>query len=212
MGTPRVSGSSDQMRRMQVTARVGGECALDSMLNKKFASTMSAMNGATKAVGRIVPRVCWSEVVFDNGWELGPVRWCDVAQHVLFAQQPISHAFSLGVFVTKHGVAGNRTAAPKSASPTATETVILLIIGLPSSTNKAADRIRSVVRYGQEPQLRSCCSISTTHILHKWLCCHTSSRPPKISDRCIFVGNTRSAGIEWCQVWRVRVLEFVLEW
>jgi NAD(P)H-hydrate repair Nnr-like enzyme with NAD(P)H-hydrate dehydratase domain len=58
------------------------------------------------------------------------VRLCDVAQQVLLAQHPGSHAFSLGVFVTMHGEAGSRTAAAKSASITARDVVTLLIIAL----------------------------------------------------------------------------------
>jgi hypothetical protein len=51
-----------------------------------------------------------------------------VAQHALFAQQPGWHASGLGVFVTMHGAAGNRSVAAHSASATATDTVILLNI------------------------------------------------------------------------------------
>ena len=51
-----------------------------------------------------------------------------MAQHVLFAQQPGAHGFSLAVFVMIHGAAGNRTVAVNSATTIATETVILRII------------------------------------------------------------------------------------
>ena len=44
------------------------------------------------------------------------------------------------MLVTKHGVAGNRTVAVKSASPTATDTVTLLNITLLNSTISAAGR------------------------------------------------------------------------
>jgi hypothetical protein len=69
------------------------------------------------------------------------VRWCDVAQQLLLAQEPCSHAFGPGVFVTKHGTAGNRTVAAKSATPIATDTVILLTIGLLNSIISTAGRI-----------------------------------------------------------------------
>jgi hypothetical protein len=81
------------------------------------------------------------------------VRSCDVAQQALFAQHPGMHAFSLGVFVTMHGAAGNRTVAVKSASPTATETVILLRITLPYSTISAAGRIFGAYRGSNEPAM-----------------------------------------------------------
>jgi hypothetical protein len=53
-----------------------------------------------------------------------------VAQHALFAQQPGWHASGLGVFVTMHGAAGNRSVAAQSANPTAKDTVTLLNIRL----------------------------------------------------------------------------------
>jgi hypothetical protein len=56
------------------------------------------------------------------------VRSCDVAQQILFAQHPGSHAFGLGVFVTKHGVAGSRTVAVKSPNVSPTAMAILLTI------------------------------------------------------------------------------------
>ena len=56
------------------------------------------------------------------------MRSCDVLQQALFAQQPIWHAFGLDVFDKMHCDAGNRPVAVKSARPTATDTVILLII------------------------------------------------------------------------------------
>jgi hypothetical protein len=51
------------------------------------------------------------------------------------------------VLVTKHGVAGNRTVAAKSASPTATDTVTLLNITLFNSTISDAGRIATLCRF-----------------------------------------------------------------
>jgi hypothetical protein len=73
------------------------------------------------------------------------VRSCDVLQHALFAQQPIWQAFGLGVVAKMHVGAGNRIAAVKSASPTAMDTVILLIIALPNSTIRAVGRVEGSV-------------------------------------------------------------------
>jgi len=62
------------MRRIQISARVGGECAFDSALGKNFIWPTSEKNGATPIVGKIVVNVCWSEFDLDNGCEAGPVR------------------------------------------------------------------------------------------------------------------------------------------
>jgi hypothetical protein len=51
------------------------------------------------------------------------------------------------VLVTKHGVAGNRTVAAKSASPTATDTVTLLNITLLNSTISDDGRIATLCRF-----------------------------------------------------------------
>jgi hypothetical protein len=51
------------------------------------------------------------------------------------------------VLVTKHGVAGNRTVAAKSASPTATDTVTLLNITLFNSTISDAGRIATLCHF-----------------------------------------------------------------
>jgi hypothetical protein len=56
------------------------------------------------------------------------VRSWDVWQQALFAQHPGLHATGLAVFDKTHGVAGKRTVAAQSASPTARDTVTLLNI------------------------------------------------------------------------------------
>jgi len=53
-----------------------------------------------------------------------------VAQHFLFAQQLRSHGFSLGVFVTIQGEAGNRTVALNKAITTAPETITVRSINI----------------------------------------------------------------------------------
>jgi hypothetical protein len=60
------------------------------------------------------------------------------------------------VLVTKHGVAGNRTVAAKSASPTATDTVTLPNITLFNSTITDAGRISTLCRfvYGSNRQFQ----------------------------------------------------------
>jgi hypothetical protein len=50
MGTPPASGSWDQMRRIQISARGRGECALHSVLKKACDSVAAGMTSATAAV------------------------------------------------------------------------------------------------------------------------------------------------------------------
>jgi len=140
MGTPRASGSLDQMRRIQISASGGGECAVHCALETTCDAVAISTDKATAPVGDTVAMFCWSELDFVSGWTGGPVRSCDVAQQALFAQHPGSHAFSLGVFVTMHGAAGNRTVAAKSASPTAADTIALRNITLTHSTIRTAGR------------------------------------------------------------------------
>ena len=68
------------------------------------------------------------------------MRWCDVAQQVLFAQQPSAHGFSLAVFVIMHEVAVNRMVAVNSAITIAIETVTLRSIDLLNTMINAAHR------------------------------------------------------------------------
>jgi len=138
LGRPPASGSLDQMRRIQISANGAGECEVKFRTERSRDSVTSQATTAIAVVAEIAANVWWSEFDFDNGWTGGPVRSWDVAQQVLLWQHPISHAFSLGVFVTKHGVAGNRTVAVRSASPIPTETVILLSMTLLCSTISAS--------------------------------------------------------------------------
>jgi hypothetical protein len=112
---------------MQVSASGAGECVMQFLVETKSSFVASLTTTATADIAGIAANVR-SELDFVSGCELGPVRPCDVAQQVLLWQQPISHAVRLGVFVTKHGVAGNRTATAKSPIASATGMAILLTI------------------------------------------------------------------------------------
>jgi len=120
----------DQMRRMQISASGVSECAVHSTLEKTSDSVRVWFNttGATTEGG--LARFCWSKPDFANGCDGGPVRSWDVLQQALFAQHPGLHATGLDAFDKTHGVAGNRNVVAQSASPTATDTVILLNISL----------------------------------------------------------------------------------
>ena len=47
MGTPRVSSSLDQMSRIQMSASIGGECAVQSRLEKINEATAAGLSPAT---------------------------------------------------------------------------------------------------------------------------------------------------------------------
>jgi hypothetical protein len=74
----------------------------------------------------------------------------DVTQHVLFAQHPGAHAFSLGAFESMHEAAGSRADAPRSAAAKIIDVAILLTIALFYSTIRALRRMRPYTyKYGQ---------------------------------------------------------------
>jgi hypothetical protein len=131
MGTPRVSGSSDQMRRMQISVSGAGECAVHSALEKMGDSVVAAwFSTATATIAGNAAMFCWSEPDFANGCTGWAVFFCDVLQQVLFAQHPGVHAFWLGALERMHEAAGSRMDAPKRAVASITDTLILLSIDI----------------------------------------------------------------------------------
>ncbi len=96
--------------------------------------------------GRIVANDC-AHVAFSSGVELlcasgsdvGAV-FDDVAQQVLFAQQPGWHALAVVVLERMHDRAERRTGATTSAAAITTESMILLTIVFLCSTIRAARR------------------------------------------------------------------------
>lgn len=131
MGTPPASGSLDQMRRMQISARGGGECALSSVLGRKTSDPVaSGTASVARAIAGMALTFCWSRLVFANGGVAGPVRSDDVSQQVLFAQHPRVHAFSLRVVDSIHVTAGNWRVAAMRASPKIDDVMVLIRIAL----------------------------------------------------------------------------------
>lgn len=94
MGTPLASASLDQMRNVQRTASCGGEREREVALVEIKCRLMYAGLGMIAAM--IVAHVAFNsgaEPLFASGCDAGAVFFCDVAQQVLFAQQPGWHAF-----------------------------------------------------------------------------------------------------------------------
>ena len=129
MGTPRASASLDQMRRIQISASGGGECATHSALNKtRNLVAASWVAGAAARAGAFVAMLLSSEPAFANGCTDGPVRSWDVSQQALLAQQSGWHIFSLGALERMHAAAETRIGATKSAVASIIAMLILLSI------------------------------------------------------------------------------------
>jgi len=79
-------------------------------------------------IGTHVAFSSWLELAFARGCDGADVFLGDVAQHVLFAQQLISQAFSLGTFETTHGRAERRAGARTIVIASNNESAILLAI------------------------------------------------------------------------------------
>ena len=129
MGTRRVSASLDQMRRMQVAARGGGECARAGGLAQRIGSERCGW--ATDAISgsaSVASKSCLSEPNFANGCDAGKEDFRESAQQVMFAQQPLLHASLLGAFERMHDAAGKRSGATHTAAVITTAAIIRLSI------------------------------------------------------------------------------------
>jgi hypothetical protein len=95
MGTPRLSEPVDQMRNVQRTASCGGAITQDEVRERDCRSNEIqrgevAVNVATAVALNSNP------MLFAKGCDAGAVRFVEVAQHDLFAQQPGLHACCAG--------------------------------------------------------------------------------------------------------------------
>jgi len=119
----------DQIRRMQVAARGGGEYARNGTL----AQTISPLaNGCTCQLTAGVatsPRTCClATSLWSSGCDAGPLFFFETAQQVLFAQQLLLHASWLGAFDRMHDAAGSRNGMINIASATGSRIAALLRI------------------------------------------------------------------------------------
>jgi hypothetical protein len=103
MGTPRALTPLDQMRNVQRTASCGEASAHDGARSKESCRSNDTYPGATAVI--VEMQVAFNsdpEALLASGWEIGAVFFFDVAQQVLFAQQPGRHAFCAGASETMH--------------------------------------------------------------------------------------------------------------
>lgn len=129
MGTPPALNALDQMRRIQMSANGAGECAAFFALENTHDCFVAARGSVAIAIveGKNT-MFCWSDPGFASGCTGGGVFLCDVAQQLLFAQQPGSHAFSHATVDAVDAAAGSRIDAATSASASIAATLVLLCI------------------------------------------------------------------------------------
>src|ERR1700694_3805626 len=109
MGTPPASASLDQMRNVQRAASCGGESVLSATRTKEICRTDGVRGRIVANNGAHVASSSGVELLFASGSDVGAVFLDDVAQQVLFAQQPGWHAFSVAVLERMHDRAERRT-------------------------------------------------------------------------------------------------------
>ena len=129
MGTPRVSASLDQMRRMQVAASGGGECARTGMVAQTIGATVNGWSKLLGAAATTSSTCCLAAPFCANGCEAEPVFFSDTAQQVMFAQQLLLQASWLGPFERMHDTAGNCNDVVNIASTTANKIAAVFRIG-----------------------------------------------------------------------------------
>ena len=139
MGTLRVSASLDQMRRMQVAERGGGECARTGML----AQIGSAVNDRTCAPiteAEANPITCLETPLGKSDSEAGPAFLSESAQHSMSAQQLLLQAAWPGAIRPIHETAETCSGAIPIASIAVNRIATAFRISLMDSTKSAARR------------------------------------------------------------------------
>lgn len=119
MGTPRVSASLDQMRRIQVAAKGGGECARTGTAAHAMGANAKGAGKPRDAVEASASTCCLATPPAASGCEIGPVLFADTAQQVMFAQQLLLQASWLGAFERMQEAAGSLNGVINIASTTA---------------------------------------------------------------------------------------------
>ena len=92
MGTPRLSEPVDQMRNVQRTASRGQAAHHDVCGRTRCRSNEAKFGAIALRVAMQVALNSEAGALFASGGETG-AAFLEVAQHVLFAQQPGLHAF-----------------------------------------------------------------------------------------------------------------------
>jgi hypothetical protein len=127
MGTPRALTPVDQMRNVQRTASCGETSVHECAREKENCRSNRTQCGAIAL--RVAAKVAFnSELGFlASGWEIG-APFFEVAQQVLFAQQPGLHAFCTAASERMQVRAERWSGAIVSAATAASEIAILLNI------------------------------------------------------------------------------------
>ena len=129
MGTPRVSDSADQMSRMQRSASFSGECLeCSSSENPDISRERGLVTSPFEMREARATKFCCCELVGANGCAGSLVRFCDVSQHDLLAQQAGAQFFLLGAFIKTHADETDRSDATNIAATNTSEAVTLLTI------------------------------------------------------------------------------------
>jgi hypothetical protein len=164
MGTPPASGSMDQMRRIQVAARGGGEWARDGALGDASEAEGATTTGATTEIATNPRTSCFSSPFWERSCETGLVSFLEVAQQVLFAQHFGLHASWLGAFESMQDAAGSCNGLNDIAKSTANRISIRLRIRFMNSTGIARSRsgglrrfaMKHAVEHGKDQQRQEC--------------------------------------------------------
>jgi len=126
MGTPRVSDPANQMSRVQSSASVSGECNECSAIeNPEISRGRGCATSPFEMSGAKATKFCCCELVVANGCTGSVVRFCDVSQQDLLAQQAGAHAFLLGAFTKMHADGTGRSDATNIAATNTSEAVTL---------------------------------------------------------------------------------------
>jgi hypothetical protein len=120
MGTPPASGSLDQMSRIQVVARRGGECARKGTLENVGRTEVAPMSESIIGMATNPTNCCcFASPLWASVCETGFVSFLEVAQQVLFAQHFALQASWLRAFERMQDAAGSwsgRTAIARSTA------------------------------------------------------------------------------------------------
>ena len=92
---------------MQVAARGGGEWARNGAFGNTRGAEGATASGSITEIATNPKTSCFPSAFWESDCETGLVSFLEVAQHVLFAQQFILHAFSLGAFERMQDAAGS---------------------------------------------------------------------------------------------------------
>ena len=119
VSTPPASGALDQIRRIQLAARGGGECARNGTLENAGGAEIATPSQSITEIAINPDTCCFASAFWESGCETVLVSFLEVAQQLLFAQHFGLQASWLGAFERMQDAAGSssgRTAIAKSTA------------------------------------------------------------------------------------------------